>query len=183
MCIGTFLQPPFSSPHLAMLQLDLWQPCMWQDALSEVISLHSRERKIIKGWAWWHPHCAAVLEDGSHGGLPVPAGPACNPVHWDLGRAPLLCIHFKSNLAIEPHAEHQPAAGDKGHCHCACSEPSWDRAMLMMQVAACWRCAEWCGQGSQTTAGKIQAEIQLPALFIPRGQVSNRNVLRSSVPI
>lgn len=38
---------PFSSPCLVVLQLGLWQwrPRTWQDALSEVISLHSGKRK------------------------------------------------------------------------------------------------------------------------------------------
>lgn len=38
--------------------------------LSEVISLHSGERKIIKGWAWRLP-----APCGCAGGLSVPAGP------------------------------------------------------------------------------------------------------------
>ena len=42
------LQPPFSSPHLIVPQLDLRRPRAWQDAFSEVISLHSGKRKSSK---------------------------------------------------------------------------------------------------------------------------------------
>lgn len=64
-----------------------------------------------------------------------------------------------------------------------------DRVVLMRHVALCLGHAECHGQGPKTTAryhcwgGKIQAEIQLLALFIPRGQMSDRDVPRPSVPM
>lgn len=76
----------FYPPYLITLQLDQWWPYTCQDALSEVISLHSGKRKFIKGWAWHLPCRAAVLGDGSSGGLLVQ--PRCVPLNWGPGESP-----------------------------------------------------------------------------------------------
>lgn len=123
-------------------------------------------------------------------------GPSSICLNWAPGRALLLCLqpplcfffYFKSNLAIKPSAEHWSSEIRVVVIVGALSQAG-DRAMLMRHVALCWGHAECCGHGPQTTAryccwgGKVQAEIQIPALFVPRGQVSNRDVPSSSVPI
>lgn len=113
---------PSLSPYLIMPQLDLWWPCTCQDVLSEVISLHSGEKKIIKGWAWRLP-----APCGCAGGCQCRPAPLCpfelRPwgEHCCSVSSPLSGFYpFKGNLATKPSVEHQLCWTS---CCSGCPEP------------------------------------------------------------
>lgn len=85
------LQPPFSSLRLVVLLLDR-QPCAWQDAFSEVISLHSRKRKSSKAGLGGTPAVLLHWRMAAMGGCPRRPAPGCIPLNWGPGRARLLCL-------------------------------------------------------------------------------------------